>query len=434
MKAFLDKNNGLIFVLFASFAAFATYSCMYALRKPIAVASFEALNVWGIDYKVLVLSAQVIGYALSKFIGIKVVSEIKAIGRIKLLILFLGIAAFALFLFAIMPYPYNAFILVLNGLPLGMIWGIVFSFLEGRKFTEILGAVLSASFIFSSGLVKSVGKYIMMNFDVGEFWMPFLTGLVFFPVLAISIWMLSLLPHPTSEDEQLRTKREPMTAEERWRFFSTFAPGLIMLIIAYVILTVIRDFRDNFAVEIWTALGYSSSPEIFTVAEIPVAIIVLVMIGTMFLIKNNFTALLVSHLLIIIGSVLVLISTYLFHSGLVSPPIWMILVGTGLYMGYVPFNSMFFDRLIASFKYVSNVGFLIYLVDSFGYLGSTLIMFYKNFSHSDSGWYEFFVASVNTMPYFVIIMMTLSALYFNQKYKSFKTKLDGIELGIEKSL
>jgi hypothetical protein len=28
----------------------------------------------------------------------------------------------------------------------------------------------------------------------------------------------------------------------------------------------------------------------------------------------------------------------------VGAPLWMVLIGTGLYMGYVPFNSIFFDQ------------------------------------------------------------------------------------------
>ena len=69
--------------------------------------------------------------------------------------------------------------MLLNGLPLGMIWGLVFSYLEGRRQTELLGAGLSVSFIFSSGVVKSVGKVLMQDFGVTQMWMPFLTGLIF---------------------------------------------------------------------------------------------------------------------------------------------------------------------------------------------------------------------------------------------------------------
>ena len=48
----------------------------------------------------------------------------------------------------------------INGLPLGMVFGLVMAYLEGRRQTEMLAAVLCASFIVSSGFVKSVGKWL----------------------------------------------------------------------------------------------------------------------------------------------------------------------------------------------------------------------------------------------------------------------------------
>ena len=64
----------------------------------------------------------------------------------------------------------------LNGLPLGMIWGLVFGFMEGRRTSEVLGAVLCASFIVSSGAVKSVGKLLLAHWHVSPFWMPAAVG------------------------------------------------------------------------------------------------------------------------------------------------------------------------------------------------------------------------------------------------------------------
>ncbi|MFX8554498.1 DUF5690 family protein, partial [Acinetobacter baumannii] len=74
-------------------------------------------------------------------------------------ILFLLFAAWlTLFCFAVVPVPYNFIFMFLNGLPLGMIWGLVFSYLEGRTFTDLMGAILATSFIFASGFAKFVGK------------------------------------------------------------------------------------------------------------------------------------------------------------------------------------------------------------------------------------------------------------------------------------
>ena len=58
--------------------------------------------------------------------------------------------------------PYNIGLMFLNGLPLGMIWGLIFGFLEGRRTTEFLGSILCASFIVSSGVVKAVGAWLLV--------------------------------------------------------------------------------------------------------------------------------------------------------------------------------------------------------------------------------------------------------------------------------
>ena len=159
------KKQDLAFVSKASIAAFGAYFCMYAFRKPFAVATFEDLSVLGIDYKIVLIITQVLGYMLSKFIGIKVISELEPRQRLMYLLGLIGISEVALILFGWVSQPYNFIFLFFNGLPLGMIWGIVFSYLEGRKYTEILGVILCTSFIVSSGVVKSIGLWVMASWD-----------------------------------------------------------------------------------------------------------------------------------------------------------------------------------------------------------------------------------------------------------------------------
>lgn len=416
LSRWLQHTNPIVFALYASLAAFCTYSCMYAFRKPFSAATFEGLVYYGVDYKILLVSAQVIGYTLSKFIGIKVVSEMKGDTRAISILVLIGFAGLALWGFAWVPAPYNILFLFLNGLPLGMVWGLVFGYLEGRRMTEILGAALSVSFIFSSGFVKSVGRYLMKDWGVSEMWMPITTGLIFTLPLLLVVWLLDHLPPPDKADMAERTERKPMNAQARWRFAYNFAGGLSLLILAYILLTIYRDFRDNFAAELWEALGYGDSPAIFTLTEIPIALSVLVVMGLIMLIKDNRRAMLVNHLIILFGFLLVGLSTYSFEQDWISAPLWMILIGLGLYLGYVPFNSIFFDRLIAAFQYVSNVGFLIYLADSLGYLGSVGVLFYKNFGQPELSWLAFFTQFSYMMTLLGAVFILGSLIYFEWKY------------------
>jgi MFS family permease len=406
-------------LLLTALSAFCVYTCMYAFRKPFTAAGYEGQRLWGIDFKIWLVVAQTIGYTASKFFGIGFIGGMQNDKRAVTIIKLITVAWIALFFFAVCPPPYNVIFILLNGFPLGVIYGLVFGYIEGRRSTELLGAVLATSFIFASGFTQSAGKYILLHWNVSEWWMPWLTGLIFFVPLIIFTWLLDKTPPPALIDKKERTERLPMTRRERNQFVRTFFPGLLMLIIAYVLLTILRDYRSNFAANIWNELGYAKDAGVFTKSELPASIVVLVLMGLLVFIRNNMTALLVNHLLIILGFALAGITTLLFMNGSIAPFWWMTLTGVGLYMGYVPFNCMLFERLIASFKYVSNAGFIIYVADSFGYLGSDVILIVKNFSGLQISWSLFFCWLVLAVSATGILLVLLSALYFKRKYGAY---------------
>ena len=391
---------------------------MYAFRKPFTAGIYKDLSLWGVDYKIILITIQVIGYMLSKFIGIKVVSEMSAGKRVGFILGLIGISWVALLLFAITPFPYNFIWLFFNGLPLGMIWGIVFAFLEGRRNTELLGAGMSVSFIVASGLVKAIGKYLVDDFGISEFWMPFYTGLIFIPPLLLGVWMLSKIPPPDEEDIAHRTERVPMNKAQRWQFFLAFAPGIILMVSIYIALTIFRDLRDNFAVELWALLGYSDTPEILLTAEIPIAVSVFIIIALMMFIKSNRLAFYSNLGIIILGGFLLILTTFLFQQQVLNPALWMILVGFGMYLSYVSYHTMLFERWIALFRYQSNIGFLMYLADAFGYLGSVGILFYKNFGSGEVNWLNFISALAYVIGGLTIVFGLMAIFYFRTKEKT----------------
>jgi hypothetical protein len=414
------KKSTIAFVLNASVASFGAYFCMYAFRKPFTVASFEGLEVFHIDYKILLIIAQVIGYVLSKFIGIKVISELKTNQRVYYLLGLIGIAEIALVLFAIVPRPYNIFFMFMNGLPLGMIWGIIFSYLEGRRFTEILGVALSTSFIVSSGVVKSAGYFVMHTWGFSAFWMPAITGLLFVIPLLFFTWLLERIPKPSQEDIELRTERIPMTATSRKKVLLKFLFPITLWVLFYTFLTAFRDFRDNFSRELWDSLGFKEDPSVYTSSETLVAIVVSLVLATAFYFKDNMKALIFYQILLLVGSFSIGISTLLFQFGNISPFIWMVISGFGLYICYVPFNCLFFDRFVGAFKIKGNAGFLIYIADAFGYFGSVLALLYKNFGQSSLSWLAFFVKGAYLVAGIGVLVTSISILYLSKKHKKNK--------------
>ncbi len=399
---------------------------MYAFRKPFTVGTYEGLELWGIEYKIVLVLTQMIGYPLSKFIGVKVIAEMPPHRRVAAILLLIGISEVALLLLGLTPYPYNFVWLFFNGLPLGMIWGLVFSFLEGRRSTEALGAALASSFIVSSFMVKGVGEYTMTAWGVPEFWMPFVTGALFVPPLIFFVWMLSLIPPPDAEDVKHRTQRVPMSRYDRWMMFRTFAGGLVMLILVHMALTAYRDFRDTFAVEILTDLHYENLAARLSTSELLPAFCVLVVLGCMMTIRRNWLAFAVIHAVQLSGLLVTGFSTLAFQAGILDPFAWFIAVGTGFYLSYVPFHTMLFERLIASFRYQANAGYLIYIVDSTGYLATVGVMLYKNFGAADMSWLEFFVDFTYVLTVGGFVLFGLSYFYFLRKFRQYSQEADSV--------
>ena len=383
---------------------------MYAFRKPFTAVEYQD-QVWlGIGFKTFLVAAQVAGYTLSKFIGIKVVSEMSARYRAVSILILIAISEAALLLFAVTPVPWNFIWLFVNGLPLGIVFGLVLGFLEGRKVTESLSAGLCASFIVASGAVKSVGRTLIVEYDIDIYWMPFVTGLLFVVPLLAFVWLLSQIPPPSIEDELKRSKRQPMNRSDRRSFFRRHAVGLTGLISIYVLLTIVRSIRDDFAVEIWRELGVSDQPDVFARSEFWVMIGVVIINGLSILISNNRTAFLSSIVLLSGGFVIVLCTVLAQHSGWLSPMSFMVLLGLGMYIPYVAFHTTIFERMLAAFRETGTIGYLMYLADALGYVFYVAVMIYRNTVSGEVGFLNLMIwiaAVVSIVSTFIALFLTL---------------------------
>lgn len=118
--------------------------------------------------------------------------------------------------------------------------------------------------------------------------------------------------------------------------------------------------------------------------------------------------------MIILGCVLAGVSTIMFDLKLISPITWMTMAGLGLYLGYVPYNAIFFERMIASFNYKSNVGFVMYIADAMGYLGSISILLVKELVRPGISWDVFFRHGLLVLSLVGTVGAVLSLIYFSQ--------------------
>src|SRR5690606_16835706 len=131
----LYRSPSWLLSTYAIVAAFSAYFCMYAFRKPFAAATYEGVIgvEGGFPLKTAFVISQIIGYAFSKYLGTRLLPEVPAHKRPHTILGLIFASWVALLSFALGQPWFQMFALFLNGLCLGMIWGLVVGFLEGRR-------------------------------------------------------------------------------------------------------------------------------------------------------------------------------------------------------------------------------------------------------------------------------------------------------------
>jgi hypothetical protein len=410
-----QRVRGVPVEIWAIVATFGAYFCMYMFRKPFTSASFESMTALGMAFKPLAVISQVLGYTLSKFIGIKVVSEASPGKRVLYFLVMIGVAEIALVLFGLTPAPYNLVWLFLNGLPLGMVFGMVLSYLEGRARTEILTASLCASFIVADGVAKTSGTWLMQQ-GVSESWMPAGVGALYLPAIALFAWMLSQIPGQSKTDIELRAERKPMDKEARRSFFKKYAVGLTLLVLIYSLVGVLRGVRGDFAKEIWEGLNYKVDAASFSTTEIIIAFAVLAVIAFLVFIKDNGRAFQTGLAMAACGMGVVVLSLVGQQLGWVNPYAFMVLIGFGLYVPYIAIHATVFERLVAYTKEPATIGYLMYVADAVSYAMLVGLLLFKNLGQAEaSKMLPFFLTLAWVVAGACLLMLWPASHYFRTR-------------------
>lgn len=377
------------FVIWAGGGTLVAYFLVYALRKAFTASTFDNLTLWGLDYKVVISICQILGYLLSKYCGIKIVSELKRKHRLPAIILSASGAELSLVLFGIIPYPVNFFCLFFNGLFLGCMWGFLFSYIEGRRLTDILAGFLGVSMIISSGAAKSFGLYVL-SLNISPFWMPAIIGGIAMPLLSGISFLLDKLPEPTGEEKSEKSERTPLNKHQRRALLKKYSLMLVPLLTVNILYTVLRDIKEDFLVDIIKHTHIHLSPFLFVRIDSIVTLLLLALIGSMIKVRNNMLSLKILLIMMFTGSVVVFLSSAFFDGLSAVPVLWLFLQSMGIYTAYLAFQTVFFDRFIACFRIRGNVGFFIYISDFLGYLASCLFLFGKSVLNIHINWLEYY--------------------------------------------
>jgi hypothetical protein len=442
-----------VLIAYAAAVAFCTYFCMYAFRKPFDAAKFYEVGTDGqvlrepvydtdgkpvmekrtvdgikqevqktnpvavkylntrIDLKTMCVVAQIIGYCLSKYLGTKICTEVPAHRRAVLLIGLILFAQSALLVFANLPPPLKPLAMFFNGLPLGMVWGICVRYLEGRRASEVMVAGLSCSYIIAGAATRDIARDLVMGqWGVSESWMPVVTGSLFLGPFILFVLLLNQLPPPSAEDIESRSERVTMDNKQRRAFLAHFGIGFGMLLAAYFFLTALRDFRDHYGAEIFDSLGLGSQKAIFTQTELWALFGVIVAIAVLNLIQNHRKALATVYGVIIGGFALIGVATIAFQAGGLPGYWWMACVGLGLYLAYVPFGAVLFERMMAASRFNGTAVFAIMLADGIGYTGSVLFQLFRDLAFGHFNRLDFFTPYAIVVSAVGVLLMTASGV------------------------
>jgi hypothetical protein len=154
-------------------------------------------------------------------------------------------------------------------------------------------------------------------------------------------------------------------------------PGLAGIVLAYLLITVLRSLRADFAPEIWAGLGYASQPAVFTQSELWVTLVVVMANGALVLVRDNRRAFFTGLGLSLAGLGVGLLALWGHGRGMVPPFAFMVFLGVGMYVPYVAVHTTIFERFIALTRERGNLGFLMYFADAIGYLGYVGVMLGK---------------------------------------------------------
>jgi hypothetical protein len=140
-------------------------------------------------------------------------------------------------------------------MPNGVAWGLIMTFLEGRRGSDFTLAITSSSLMFSSAAVKNMSSYLMNHSQVAPFWIPAAMGSIFLVPVLLFAFLLAQTPLPNRSDAESKMIRKPMRHKERMEYLKEYWPGLIACNIAHLALCSYYVFRENFAREIARSMG-----------------------------------------------------------------------------------------------------------------------------------------------------------------------------------
>eukprot|EP00736_Rhodelphis_marinus_P005042 Rmarinus@m.28181 len=417
-------------------AGFASYFCVYGLKVPVFAASWDDEEFFGVvELKATFAFAQVAGYGLAKIPSLRYGPMVGPRQRFSVIGGLLLLAAMVMLLFPFVNNELKVLCIFLNGFFLSPVWGIYLMYYEGRRLTEPLVSGVSMSFIISAGVFRSIGA-ALLDAGVSENWMPAVMGVTsVIPAIAF-LFLLNRVDPPSVADIAQRTVRQPVSSAQRSKFLSSFGPGVFPIVFLYALFTAFKLFRDVYLVELWEELLEKDDVNAGTYAaiETPIGFLTLLVLGLLYRIKDNNRAFMCLLLTMCVGGLFIGFSALLYQADFMEPTSFMLFVGLGLFLSYIPPGAILFDRLIAVTQQPYTSTFLVYICDGAGYVGTTILLAFQSFvyetdddddesddddnDYSSKPFLTLFLVQCGLTSVCTVVIMAWSYYYFSHVFRN----------------
>ena len=415
-----------------------SYMTTYFFTRPMFVLPDEYLKTPAIDGSLVdrqsaLALAQSLGYFFSKIPAIALMSSSMFFNNRQAVIsaLYVVTAIFCGVGFIIFDNaPIGQSVAVgLSSLTVGMVYGGMISYAEGRGNTEIVVAALNLCLVLAGGLARVVGT-ALVNTRMKVQYVPGAACLIGLVVGLFLLDVLAHMPPPSRKDQERRGVRRAMTSEERWTFLKKYALGIFLSLIAYSALTSIRSFRDYFALELYTELNGGQAPAASTyfLADFPGSLAVCCCLAMLSGVKSNRQAAGFMMAFMILGVVILGCGTLLHSHGLIGGMSWQVMSGVGIYTSYLVMGTAFFERLLAASGSEGTIVFLQFISDGCGWLGTIAILFWKNLGTDRHADVSKIFTIMSTWPSIAIfLLLVVMSMYFLWALpKSVEPKMDSL--------
>ena len=166
-------------------------------------------------------------------------------------------------------------------------------------------------------------------------------------------------------------------------------------------------------------LGTQASSGTFATIESAVGLLTIVVLFGLWFFRNNRRAVAANMVLIGLGALCLGLATVALKAGWISASVFYLQNGIGLYVAFVPYQSILMDRLLASLRVAATASFLIAVADSFGYLSTVGLYLTRDVAtrvmQAELPWSSLLMGASYLVMVLVPATMIGSHLYFRKR-------------------